>query len=123
MENGVKSDGLTARLSVTANPKNSRWKKPISTDVRGNTSCCTDTPQFQSDGRTPQPFRISGSMVLLKVAVPKFRLLMTPQKSPVGPKSCGCGFERLQSGFQLPLRSVQVLVTFVASRDVGLPRP
>ena len=27
-------------------------------------------------------------MVLLKVAVPKFRLLMTPQKSPVGPKSC-----------------------------------
>ena len=34
--------------------------------------------------RTPQPCRISGSMVLLKVAVPKFRLLMTPQKSPAG---------------------------------------
>src|SRR5919198_1017504 len=88
IENWVKSDELTARLSVTANPKNSRWKKPTSTDVRGSTSCWTDTPQFQSDGRTPQPCRISGSMVLLKAAVPKFRLLMIPQKSPVGPKSC-----------------------------------
>src|SRR5688572_6241889 len=123
MENGVKSDGVTARLSVTAKPKNSRWKKPISTDVRGSTSCCTDTPQFQSDGRTPQPCRISGSMELLKVAVPKFRLLMMPQKSPAGPKSCGCGFRRSQSGAQLPLRSVHVLVTLVAIRDVGLPRP
>src|SRR6185295_10149024 len=122
MENRLKSDGLTARLSVTAKPKNSRWKKPTSTDVRGSTSCCTDTPQFQSDGRTPQPLRIAGSIVLLKVAVPKFRLLMTPQKSPLGPKSCVFGFERLQSGFQSPLRSVQVLVTLVASRDVGLPR-
>ena len=62
-------------------------------------------------------------MVLLKVAVPKFRLLMTPQKSPAGPKSCVCGLRRSQSGFQLPLRSVHVRVTLVAMRDVGLPRP
>src|SRR5215510_1262621 len=123
MENCVKSDGLTARLSVTAKPKNSRCTNPTSTDVRGSTSCCTDAVQFQSDGRTPQPCRMSGSMVLLNVAVPKFRLLMMPQKSPDGPKSCGCGFARSQSGIQLPLRSVHVLVTLVAMREVGLPRP
>src|SRR5262245_35797745 len=108
--------------------------KPTSTEVRGNTSCCTDTPQFQSDGRTPQPFRMSGSMVLLNVDVPKFRLLMMPQKScalafPV----CGngsafgsplaSGFRRSQFGIQSPLASIHVRVTLVAIRDVGLPRP
>src|SRR5215510_11513685 len=123
MENCVKSDGLTARLSVTAKPENSRCTYPTSTDVRGSTSCWTDMVQFQSEGRTPHPCRMSGSMVLLNVAVPKFRLLMVPQKSPVGPKSCCCGFVRSQSGFQLPLRSVHVRVTLVAMRDVGLPRP
>ena len=73
-------------------------------------------------------------MVLLKVAVPKFRLLMMPQKScallfPVCGKGSaagsplGCGFRRSQFGVQSPLASIHVRVTLVAMRDVGLPRP
>jgi hypothetical protein len=49
------------------------------------------------------------------------QVVMTPQKSPPPPEILLRGFFRSQSGFQLPLASVQVRVTLVAIREVGFP--
>src|SRR4029450_7703215 len=82
----------------------------------GRTSCWIDTPNCQSQGRTPQPSRIAGLIVVVTMAVfPKFRLFHCPQSSPpVARLFCRSWFMRSQSGTLLPLPSVHgrdVLVT------------
>src|SRR5215472_2050775 len=124
MLNVPKSDGDTARLSVAMNPWNQRRTYPTSTDTRGSTSCCTEKPTDQSDGRTPQPLRMAGSIVLEYTFLPKFRFESAPQTSPpVRCRSCASGLVRSQSGAKLPLLSVQLRVTLCAMREVGLAMP
>src|SRR5439155_23014257 len=80
-------------------------------DSRGRTSCCTDAPSCQSYGRTPQPPRIAGLMVVvLGLAFPKFK--PTPptaahRSPPAARLSCASGLSRLQSTTKLRLPSVQ----------------
>src|SRR5947209_4392817 len=101
-------------------PWNQRRTKPTSTDTRGSTSCCTETPNAQSDGRVPQPLRIAGSIVLLNTFFPKFAFENAPHTSPPDDRrSCATGLSRSQSGVKLPLLSVQFLATFETMRDVG----
>src|SRR5262245_20960640 len=126
MLNFVKSEGSVARLSSTKKLSSQRRKYPSSTDTRGSTSCCTETPNSQSAGRTPQPSSAAGSKLRLSVAVPKLRSLIAPQESPpLARLFCASGLDRLQSGMKFPL-SVHDRVTagrpssvLPAMRDVG----
>src|SRR5205085_5254784 len=85
---------------------------PTSIETRGISSCFTETPIRQSLGRTPDPCRIAGSYVLVKIGLPKLLLLRGPQRSPpLARLSCCAGFRKSQSGTKLPFPSVHVRVT------------
>src|SRR5205809_7635305 len=114
MLNFPKSDGACARLSVTTKLVSQRREYPTSTDTRGSTSCCTDTPMFQSAGRTPHPFSRPGSYVVSNAAWPNARLLICAQTSPpLAVRFCASGFRRSQSGAKLLFESVHVRVVVV----------
>ena len=78
-------------------------------DTRGNSSCWTDAPNCQSDGRTPQPSRMAGlTIVELGLGLPKFRSMppSDPQMSPpVARLSCAPVLDRSQSTTKLLLPS------------------
>src|SRR5215468_3612011 len=77
-------------------------------------------PTFQSYGRRPQPFKIAGSYVLLKIGLAKFRLLICPQRSPPDVrKSWTSGLLRSQSGLKFLFPSVHVRLTDVAILESG----
>src|SRR5712671_2575044 len=86
--------------------------------------CCTDTPNDQSDGRTPQPLSTPGSKLApTNWFEPNATLLTTPQVSmlPVVAGLCGFGFCRLQSGTLFPLVSVHARVTFGLANAARAP--
>src|SRR4051812_22783869 len=122
MLNASKSAAVTARLSLTVKFCSHRLKYPTSTDTPGSSFCCTDAPNCQSLGRTPQPSSSAGSKLLLKTGLPKFELLNWPHTSPPAvDRFCAFGFSRSQSGTKLPLLSVHERVTAGGAPSAGLP--
>ena len=120
MLNLPKSDDACARLSVTTKLVSQRRWYPTSTDTRDSNCCCTDTPMFQSAGRTPHPFNSAGSYEVSNAACPNSRLLICPQLSPpTAVRFCASGFSRSQSVAKLLFASVHVRVVVVCSRDEG----
>src|ERR1700704_3399194 len=103
-----------ARLSVTKKFPQLRRLKATSKDTRGRISCCTDTPNCQSYGRTPEPWSTSGLTVVSTSGLPNAEFEYGPQKSPPDSRrSTDALLARPpdpQSGMKLPFASVQVLV-------------
>ncbi len=87
-------------LSDTKKLPNQRRLKPISSDVRGAISCCTETPNCQSNGRTPQPLSTAGFTIVSAFGLAKF------PRSAAMHSPFGSGLIRLQSGAWLPLKSM-----------------
>ena len=117
----MKSDGATARLSVTVKFWSQRRVYPTSTETRGRTSCCTVAVICQSDGRLYQPFRICSSYERLETSFPKFALLHAPQKSPpVGAQILRQAVHADRNpAVKLRLASVHVRVTLLLTRLIG----
>src|SRR5262245_54450872 len=66
----------------------------------------------QSDGRTPQPFRMPASKLLVRTLLPKLVFDITPHRSPPALlRSCAAGSNRLQSGTKSWFASVHARVT------------
>src|SRR5688572_21701007 len=72
--------------------------------TRGSSCCCSETPNCQSKGRTPQPSRTSGLSVVALTIEPKFWLSQAPHRSPPEARlSWRLRFLRSQSGTKFPL--------------------
>src|SRR5262245_25235802 len=110
--NGVRSEAESARLSATENPRYDRRAYVTSIDERDRICCCQETLRFQSEGRTPQPFRMPGSKLLVSTFCPNSVFDTTPQRSPpLGRRSCAFGLDRSQSGTKFWFASVHARVT------------
>src|SRR5262245_46840554 len=109
-----KSDGDTARLSVTRKLPYQRRKYPTSIDTFGRSWCWTLTEPSQLYSRFPHPLRMSGSYVVLGMGLPNARLLIWPH-SPLSN-----GLSRSQSGLKLTFVSVHARLTDCTVRFAGL---
>src|SRR4030095_4115544 len=86
----------------------------MSTERRGRISCCSATPNCQSNGRLPHPCIMSWLTRVVLNGLPKFRFCHGPH-SPLAAEEA-----RSQSGAKLPFVSPHVRVVDVCSVTPGL---